>query len=151
MTTHSSVLAWRIPGTAELVGCCLWGPTESDTTEATQQQQQQQSVCPQCRRPRFNPWVGKIPWRRKWQPTPVFLPGKIPGTEDPGRLQSMGPQRVRHDTTERLHLLSVGITVQSNQKVPVNKGKFLYSEECHFINVNKKKKEKITILQPLTK
>ena len=26
--------------------------------------------------PRFNPWVGKIPWRRKWQPTPAFLPGK---------------------------------------------------------------------------
>ena len=25
---------------------------------------------------RFDPWVGKIPWRRKWQPTPVFLPGK---------------------------------------------------------------------------
>ena len=24
----------------------------------------------------FNPWVGKIPWRRKWQPTPVFLPGE---------------------------------------------------------------------------
>ena len=31
----------------------------------------------QCRRPRFNPWVGKFPWRRKWQPTPVFLPGKF--------------------------------------------------------------------------
>ena len=31
-----------------------------------------QSVCLQCRRPRFDPWVGKIPWRRKWQPTPVF-------------------------------------------------------------------------------
>jgi len=28
-------------------------------------------------RPRFNPWVGKIPWRRKWQPTPVFLPGEL--------------------------------------------------------------------------
>ena len=27
----------------------------------------------------FNPWVGKIPWRRKWQPTPVFLPGKFHG------------------------------------------------------------------------
>ena len=26
--------------------------------------------------PGFNPWVGKVPWRRKWQPTPVFLPGK---------------------------------------------------------------------------
>ena len=40
MATHSSVLAWRIPGTGSLVGCCLWGLAESDTTEATQQQQQ---------------------------------------------------------------------------------------------------------------
>ena len=39
MATHSSVLAWRIPGTGSLVGCRLWGRTESDTTEATQQQQ----------------------------------------------------------------------------------------------------------------
>ena len=31
-------------------------------------------VC-QCRRPRFDPWLGKIPWRRKWQPTPIFSPG----------------------------------------------------------------------------
>ena len=35
MATHSSVLAWRIPGTVDLVGCCLWGRTESDTTEVT--------------------------------------------------------------------------------------------------------------------
>ena len=35
MATHSSVLAWRIPGMGSLVGCCLWGHTESDTTEAT--------------------------------------------------------------------------------------------------------------------
>ena len=35
MATHSSVLAWRIPGTGSLVGCRLWGCTESDTTEAT--------------------------------------------------------------------------------------------------------------------
>ena len=27
----------------------------------------------------FDPWVGKIPWRRKWQPTPVFLPGESHG------------------------------------------------------------------------
>ena len=42
-------------------------------------------------------WVGKIPWRRKWQPTPVFLPGESPWTEKPGGLQSIGLQRVRHD------------------------------------------------------
>ena len=32
-----------------------------------------------CRRPVFHPWVRKIPWRRKWQSTPVFLPGKSHG------------------------------------------------------------------------
>ena len=34
-------------------------------------------ICLQCRIPRFNPWAGKIPWRREWQPTPVFLLGKF--------------------------------------------------------------------------
>ena len=38
MATHSSVLAWRIQWTEELLGCRLWGRTESDTTEVTQQQ-----------------------------------------------------------------------------------------------------------------
>ena len=33
----------------------------------------------QCRRHRFNSWVGRIPWRRKWQPTTVSLPGKSHG------------------------------------------------------------------------
>ena len=44
MATHSSVLVWKIPETGSLVGCRLWGRTESDTTEATQQQQQQQQL-----------------------------------------------------------------------------------------------------------
>ena len=35
MATHSSVLAWRIPGTGDPGGCRLWGHTESDTTEVT--------------------------------------------------------------------------------------------------------------------
>ena len=37
-----------------------------------------ESTC-QCRRHGFDPWVGKIPWRWKWQPTPVFLPRKSHG------------------------------------------------------------------------
>ena len=36
-------------------------------------------LCLQCRRPGFNPWVGKIPWGKEWLPTPVFLPGEIQG------------------------------------------------------------------------
>ena len=41
-------------------------------------------------------WPGFSPWRRKWQPTPVFLPGESHG-EEPGRLQSRASQRVRHN------------------------------------------------------
>ena len=53
--------------------------------------------CRRCKKYRFDLWVGKIPWRRKWQLTPVFLPGKIPWTEEPGGLQSMRLRRVGHD------------------------------------------------------
>jgi len=35
--------------------------------------------CRRCKRHRFNSWVGKIPWRRAQQPTPVFLPGEFHG------------------------------------------------------------------------
>ena len=46
-------------------------------------------------------WVGKIPWRRAWQPTSVFLPGESPWTEESGELQSMGSQRVgNHGVTK---------------------------------------------------
>ena len=51
----------------------------------------------QCKRHGFNPWVEQIPWRRASQPTPVFLPGESPWTEEPGRLQSTGWQRVRYN------------------------------------------------------
>ena len=45
----------------------------------------------------LDPWVGKIPWRRAWQSTPVFLPGESPWTEETGGLLSMGSQRVVRD------------------------------------------------------
>ena len=45
----------------------------------------------------FSPQIGKNPWRRAWQLTPVFLPGKSPWTKEPGGLPSMGSQRVGYD------------------------------------------------------
>ena len=36
-------------------------------------------TCPQCERPGFDPRIGKISWRREWQPTPVCLPGEVHG------------------------------------------------------------------------
>ena len=43
------------------------------------------------------PESGRFPWRSTWQPTPVFLPGESPWTEEPGRLPSIGTQRVRQE------------------------------------------------------
>ena len=45
----------------------------------------------------FDPWVGKIPRRRVWQSTPVFLPRESTRTEETGGLQSLGSQKVRHN------------------------------------------------------
>ena len=49
-------------------------------------------------RQRFDPWVGKISWSRKWQPTPVFLPGKSHGQRGLAGLSAMG--RKESDKTE---------------------------------------------------
>ena len=55
----------------------------------------------QCGRPGFNPWVETISWRRKWQPTPVFLPGKSHGWRN---LVGCSPWGCKEsDTTEWLH------------------------------------------------
>ena len=58
-------------------------------------------ICLQCWRPRFNPWVGKTPWRRKWQPTPVLLPGKFHGCRNLIGYSPWGHKE--SDMTEQLH------------------------------------------------
>ena len=59
-------------------------------------------LCLQCRRPGFNPWVRKIPWRRAWPPTPVFLPGRSYGQRS---LAGYSPRSHKEsDTTERLSI-----------------------------------------------
>ena len=56
---------------------------------------------PAMQEPKFDPWVGKISWRRKWQPTPVFLPGESHGQ---GSLAGYSPWVPKElDTTEQLH------------------------------------------------
>ena len=53
--------------------------------------------CRSCKRHRFDPWVRKIPWRRKWQPTPVFLPGNPTDRGASQATQSVGSQRIGHN------------------------------------------------------
>ena len=75
----------------------------------------EESACQfrRCKRCGFDPWVGKIPWRRKWQPTPVFffffstpvfLPGNFLGQRS---LASYSPQGHKEsDMTEHTHTLT---------------------------------------------
>ena len=60
-----------------------------------------QSVC-QCRKRVFDPFVRKIPWRRQWQPTPVFLPGKSHGQRSLAGYSPWGQKE--SDTTDKLSL-----------------------------------------------
>ena len=55
-------------------------------------------ICLQCRRPGFDPWVWKIPWRREWLPTPVFLPGESHGQRSLVGCSPWGHKEM--DTTE---------------------------------------------------
>ena len=69
-----------------------------------------ESAC-QCRRHRFGPWVEKIPWRRKWPPTPVFLLGESHGQRSLVKYSPWGHRRVGHDSvTKQQH--------KSNRKYP---------------------------------
>ena len=63
-------------------------------------------------------WACSGKRRRQWHPTPVLLPGKIPRTEEPGRLQSMGSLGVRHDSnftfTFHFHVLEKEMATHSS-------------------------------------
>ena len=74
MSSRPSVFLWM---QYFFYGCAsssvpLWDPTRLSGEEPAGQ-------CRRPRRCRFNLWVRKIPWRKKWQPTPVFFPGKLHG------------------------------------------------------------------------
>ena len=103
MATCFSILAWEIPWAENPGGLQSTGLQESDMTYPLNNNIYSfiniciyinwsfpggsvlKNLPGQCRRHRFDPWVGKIPWRRKWQPTPVFLSGEF-WTEEPAML-----------------------------------------------------------------
>ena len=65
-------------------------------------------------RPGFNPWVGKLPWRRKWHPTAVLLPGKSHGWRS---LVGYSPWGLKElDTTERLHFTSLKSYLRTRER-----------------------------------
>ena len=81
----------------------LEGLLKSGTTEIPRWLNGKESAfqCRRCMRLTFDPWVRKMPWRRKWQPTPVFLPVKSHGKRS---LMDYSPWRHKEsDRTEHMH------------------------------------------------
>ena len=94
------VLGWSVQG--EKVGRVYLQPLISYWLMAYSMRYKQGfpdgSVCLPCRRPGLDPWVRKIPWRREWQPTAVFLPGESHGQRG---LEGYSPRgRRESDMTE---------------------------------------------------
>ena len=71
----------------------------------------------QCRRHELSPWVRKIPWRRKWQPTPVFWPGKSHGQRSLVGYSLWDCKRVRHN-------------LATKQQSRVNRDKLRHDQRC---------------------
>ena len=124
MTTCSLFLPGKLHGQRSLVGYSPWGHKESDLAEHTYQYNNllvlyvlyqyfitylyihifnkwlpwwlsgKASAC-HCQRHGLDPWLGMIPWRRKWQSPPVFLPGKF----QKQRSFLWGHKRIGHDLT----------------------------------------------------
>ena len=73
----------------------------------------------------FDPWVRKFPWRSKWQPTPVILPGKSRGQRSLVGYSPWG--RKESDTTERLHFLSLKLLLTVAMMKSLQKGAETYA------------------------
>ena len=88
----TSVFSWQNSFSLCPASFCDFPDSTSDKEPACQ--------CRRHKRLGFHPWVRKIPWRRKWQPTPIFLPGEFHGQRS---LEDYSPWgHKKSDTTERL-------------------------------------------------
>ena len=92
------LLPGKSHGQRSLVGYSPWGHQESDITKQLLflSFSGKESAC-HFRSHQFDPWVRKIPWRKKWQPTPVFLPGKFHGQKSLEGYSPWGHKTARHD------------------------------------------------------
>ena len=94
-------------GQGSLVGCRLWGRTELDITKVTQQQQAIGGSVGKESPAMWENWVQPLgredPLEKEMATHSSILAWRIPWTEEPGGLQSMGSQRVRHDWLTNFH------------------------------------------------
>ena len=110
-------------GWRTLAGYSPWGLKESDRTELLSlfnlhimcfpggiSGKEPACSCRRCKRHSFDPWVEKIPWRRKWQPTLVFLSGKSHGQRSLVAYSPWGCKRVVHDLATKQTIDSLSLS-----------------------------------------
>ena len=110
-----------------------WVNKHGDTSQAALivKKNKNKKTTHQCRRPKrrercgFDPWVRKTPWRRAWQPTPVFFPG-----ESHGQRSLVGYRPWSHKESDMLKGLSMARTGMNNTLPYVSQSTYL-KESSH--------------------
>ena len=82
-----------------------------------------------CRKPGFDPWVGKFPWRREWLPTLVFLPGKSPEERSLVGKLSVGSQRVIYHWATNTFTFHISVIHCSSLQMALSASKFISPSE----------------------
>ena len=122
MATHSSILVWRIPMDSGAWQSAVHGVTKNRTWLSDQKcmhwwlRLSGKESGSQCRRYRFDPWIQKIAWRRKWQPTPVLLPRQFHGQRSLVGYSPWGRQEF--DTMEHWAQPIIWINVEKHERCP---------------------------------
>ena len=89
-------------------------------------------MCFCCRRPRFDPWVGKMPWRRKWQPTPIFLSGEF--HEQRGSWQAA----IHEVTKSQTEWLTLSLSCIKELITAISPFRIRLNHRCDIVIYNKK-------------
>ena len=90
-------------------------------------------ICLQCRKPRFDSWVGKIPWKREWQPTLVFLPGEPHGQRSLAGYSPWG--RSESDTAEATEHSCIYVNLGKLQEIMRDRGSWRVLQAVGFQSV----------------
>ena len=132
-------------GQGSLACCCSWGCKELDTIKWLNNNNriprvaQWRRIHLQSRRSDFDPWVKKMPWRKKWQPTPAFLPGKSHGQIS---LEDYSPR----DHNKSRTWLSNYITTTEHHRLCGLQATIIYFSQFWRLRSSKSKDQKIQCL-----
>ena len=89
-----------------------------------------ESTC-QCRRHGFDPWVGNFPWRRKWQPAPIFLPGISHGQRSLAGYSLWGHKRVGHNLATKHNEVLIRVETERLTHARQCSKPFMWNDSCN--------------------